>query len=81
MSVFLDDAEIQILRDAYHVIAREWADVVELRRHRKFSTDQPRVPAGSPGAGQWTLGGRRRCWRARCGAAFRRSGEPCRSLS
>lgn len=57
MSAFLDDTEIQILRDAYHVIAREWADVVELRRQRKFSNDQPRVPAGSPGAGQWTLGG------------------------
>lgn len=29
-----------------------------IRRYaRKFSPDQPRVPAGDPGGGQWTSGG------------------------
>ena len=31
-----------------------------LRLRRKYSPNQPRVPSGNPGGGQWTSGGRSR---------------------
>ena len=31
-----------------------WADLTQ--NGRKYSEDQPRVPAGQPGGGQWTSG-------------------------
>lgn len=57
MHTFLSDAEIEALRGECRAIAREWAEVVEIRRQRKFDPGQPRIPAGQTGGGQWTLAG------------------------
>lgn len=57
MPLSLTDAEIEMLRGDYRAIAREWAEVADIRRQRKFDPGQPRVPAGQTGGGRWTLAG------------------------
>jgi|APMI01.1.fsa_nt_gi hypothetical protein len=36
MPLSLTDAEIEMLRGDYRAIAREWAEVADIRRQRKF---------------------------------------------
>ncbi|HZS64863.1 MAG TPA: hypothetical protein VFA53_10275 [Xanthobacteraceae bacterium] len=49
--------DLSSLRAAHAALRREWETVKRELYARKFDSNQPRVPAGSPEGGQWTSGG------------------------
>jgi hypothetical protein len=54
---YLKDTELLVLKRAHDAVCREWELVKGEFYARKYSPNQPRVPAGTREGGQWTSDG------------------------